>query len=329
MRTLGRALQRGSNAALEIDRQWPGTYFETEIKSKNTFFKLGAGEVALKISVDQDSVRLVKPAPGMYRIDGVKTGRHRVRVDVISESQKEPTAFDGFYGDSATSARTLSPVRHQIEFIGDSHTVGYGNTSPTRDCKQADVWVTTDSSQGIAPLVAQRFKADYQINAISGRGIVRNYGGYIGDTVPQAYPFVLLNHDTRYEDAQWKPQAIVIALGTNDFSTPLHDGEKWKTRDELHADFEKTYFEFVQQLRAKNPHAYFVLWATDIADGEITTEVQRVVEKLNAAGEKKLVFLSMKDLQFSACNSHPSLADDRKIADALSIAIRSGVRGWK
>jgi len=28
------------------------------------------------------------------------------------------------------------------------------------------------------PLVARRFDADYQVNAISGRGLVRNYDGF-------------------------------------------------------------------------------------------------------------------------------------------------------
>jgi lysophospholipase L1-like esterase len=325
MRAVGRVLRHGDS----FERQWPGTYFEAEIEGGDTYLKLGAGEVALKVTVDHDNVTLVKPAPGLYRIEGLKPGRHLVRVDVISESQAETTTFGGLYGVVRTRARATGAHRRQIEFIGDSHTVGYGNTSPTRQCTEAEVWATTDSSQGVAPLVARHYNADYQVNAISGRGIVRNYNGFPGDTLPQAYPYVLFKHDTFYKDDHWHPQALVISLGTNDFSTPLHDGEKWKTRDELRADFEKTYVEFLKQLRAKHPGTLIVLWATDMADGEIATEVQRVADKLRATGERKIMCVPLNGLEFSACNSHPSLADDRKIAEAVRAAIHAGVKNWE
>jgi lysophospholipase L1-like esterase len=248
---------------------------------------------------------------------------------VITESQAGPTEFDGFYGSGETKARPIAARSRQIEFIGDSHTVGYGNTSPRRDCTEEEVWSTTDTSQGIAPLVAQGFSADYQVNAISGRGIVRNYNGFAGDTLPAAYPFTLLEHADRYQDPQWHPQVIVISLGTNDFSTPLHDGESWKTRDALHADYEKTYVEFLRQLRAANPDTYFILWATDMADGEIASEVKRVVTAARSSGETKIAYVPVNGLAFTACNYHPSLSDDRQIADVVSAAIRANLRNWE
>jgi lysophospholipase L1-like esterase len=324
----GRVLVRGTVDSPQYERQWPGTYFETQFKGRSVYFKLGPGEDILKISVDGVEVqRLTKPAPGVYSVHDLRKGKHTVRVDVITESQAGPTEFDGFYGDSHLKALATGDRPRQIEFIGDSHTVGYGNTSPKRECTEEEVWSTTDTSQGIAPLVAQRYSADYQVNAISGRGIVRNYNGFDGDSLPFAYPFALLDHSSRYEDAGWRPQVIVISLGTNDFSTPLHDGEKWKTRDELHADFESTYVAFLHQLRAANPIAYFVLWASDMADGEIASEVQRVAAQAGASGDSRITLVSLKDLEFTACNYHPSLADDRKIADAVTAAIASGAFG--
>ena len=329
MRTVGRAQQHGAKSAPDLQRQWPGTYFETQVAFGETYIKVGQGDVRLKLFVDGDPKQsLVRPGSGFYRLEGVGPGWHWVRLQVVSESQAEATSFLGFFGTAATISRATPPRKRQIEFIGDSHTVGYGNTSSTRDCTEAEVWTTTDTSQSMPALVAG-LKADYQVNAISGRGVVRNYNGFPGDTLPQAYPFLLLNHETRYTDRNWHPDAIVVSLGTNDFSTPLHGGEKWKTRDELHADFEKTYVEFVQQLRAKHPRALIVLWATDMAEGEILTEVRRVVDRLRATGERKLVFIPMKGLAFSACNFHPSLMDDSKIAEAVNAAIHAGVKSWK
>lgn len=327
MRVTGR-VTRAARPAAGYLRQWPGTYFETRFRGTSAYFRIGQGSAILRVSVDGAAVaRLVSPRPGYYRAIGLAAGAHRLRIDVISESQAGPTGFNGFYAPSGTTPLPLHARARQIEFIGDSHSVGYGNTSPTRDCSEDAVWSTTDTAQGIAALTARRYGADYQVNAISGRGIVRNYNGLSADTLPLAYPYSLFDKASRYRDAGWHPQAIVIALGTNDFSTPLHAGEKWVTREALRADYETTYVRFVRTLRARNPTAFFILWATGEPGGEIETETRIVAERLRAGGESRLAFTIVRGLRFSACNGHPSLSDDRAIADAVSLAIdrRPGV----
>lgn len=297
--------------------QWPGLYFETRFKGRSVWFETGAGDVILHVSVDGiPAGTLVKPRPGAWRVD-VAQGTHVVRVDAVTESQDAPNTFAGFALPAGFGARAMPPRSRQIEFIGDSHTVGYGNTSKTRDCTEDDVWATTDSSVAFGPTVARHFDADYQVNAISGRGIVRNYGGSEGDPLPVAYPFVLLDHGARYENASWRPQVIVIALGTNDFSTPLHAGEKWSTRDALHADYEATYAKFLEALRARNPHSYFVIWATELAEREIQVEANKVVELRKARGDNRIEFMPVDGLAMTGCNWHPSVADDDLIAAKL------------
>jgi lysophospholipase L1-like esterase len=318
----GRALNVGTAAAPRWQRQWPGTYFETAFAGSAAGFKVGPGDVILNVIVDGRPLPpLVKPSPRRYRIEGLALGRHVVRVEIATENQSAPTAFDGFYAGRGTRPLPVSPRPRQIEFIGDSHTVGYGNTSPTRACTGDEVWATTDASQGPGPLAARRYGADYQVNAISGRGVVRSYNGAAVDPLPAVYPFILFDKAAPYRDPAWRPQVIVIALGTNDFSTPLHPGEKWASRGALHADFEASYVRFVQGLRARNPHAFFILWTTDMAEGEIASEVQRVVARLRASGERRITFVPVTGLALSACNYHPSLADDRKTAETIERAI--------
>ncbi|HWU74716.1 MAG TPA: GDSL-type esterase/lipase family protein, partial [Sphingomonas sp.] len=311
--------------APDYQRQWPGSYFETAFIGTAIYLKLGAGDVILHVLVDdQPPVPLIKPKPGLYLLDGLSPEPHRLRVEVVTEGQAGPSSFGGFYPATGTKAMRLRARARQIEFIGDSHTVGYGNTSPSRQCTADQVWATTDTSRGIAGLIARRYGADYQVNAISGRGVVRNYGGMAADTLPMAYPFVLFDKAQRYSDAGWRPQFIVIALGTNDFSTPLKAGERWATRDALHADYEAGYVRFIQDLRRRNPQARFVLWATDLAGGEIDAEVRKVVDTLRAAGERRIDYVPVRGLAMTGCDFHPSTADDWTIADALSKAIDAG-----
>jgi lysophospholipase L1-like esterase len=321
----GRALRASSG----VTYQWPGLYFEARFDGRQVFFRLGSGDVILRVLVDGElAATLVRPASGAYEIGNLAPGPHTVRVEPLTESQSGANVFGGFLYAGHTKPLPKATRARQIEFIGDSHTVGYGNTSGTRQCSNEEVWKTTDNSQSFGPKLARHYDADYQVNAISGRGIVRNYNGSPGDPLPEAYPFVLLDHSTRYENRAWHPQVIVIALGTNDFSTPLNAGEKWKSREELHADYEATYLRFLEGLRARNPQAFIVVWATEMAEGEIESEAGKVVARFQSSGDPRITFVPMNGLAMTGCNWHPSVADDDRIASALVRVIDGNPTVW-
>lgn len=312
-----------SGADGEVSQQWPGVYYETAFHGDEVAFVVGAGDVILHVKVDgRDVETLVKPQ-GIHRVHGLGAGEHRIRVEVATESQAGPNRFGGFLLPSASTPLPVPASVRRIEFIGDSHTVGYGNLSTVRECSDAEVWATTDNTHAYGPLLAHRLGADYRVNAISGRGIVRNYDGGAGDTLPQAYPYVLFDHSVEDADTQWQPQAIVIALGTNDFSTPLKPDERWETRQALRDDYVDTYTAFVQSLRARHPQAHVVLWATDGAAGEIREQVARVLARLQQAGEERVDFVPVDGLSMEGCHWHPSLADHEHIAAVLARHLES------
>ena len=313
----GRVAPANADGNTEVIQQWPGVYYETSFRGESVAFRTGSGEVILHVQVDGKPVQtLVKPL-GVYRISGLGEGEHLVRIEVATESQAGENWFGGFLLPANATPLPAKPRARRMEFIGDSHTVGYGNISTSRDCTEAQVWATTDNTRAYGPRVANHYGADYRINAISGRGIVRNFDGGAGDTLPQAYPYVLFDRSARDTDSEWQPQVVVMALGTNDFSTPLKAGEPWKTRKALQDDYVQTYVAFVQSLRARYPQAYFVLWATDGAEGEIRAQVVKVVEKLRQSGEQRVEFLPVDGLEMQGCHWHPSITDHQHIADQL------------
>jgi lysophospholipase L1-like esterase len=310
-----------------FERQWPATYFETSFTGTESNFKIGPGDVIVDVLVDGALVaKLTKPPSGLYAVKGLAPGTHSLRVEVVGESQSALTNFGGFFGSNA--AAHSAPKPRQIEFIGDSYTVGYGNTSSSRDCTTDQVWLTTDTSQGFAVQTAKRLGADYQVNAISGRGIVRNYGGFAADTLPQAYPFVLFDKREAYNDPAWRPQLIVVGLGTNDFSTPLHSGEKWKSREELRADYEATYLQFLKRLRSRNPTAFFILWSLDNSRGEIESEVSKVAQLWRSSGESRVAFVPLFGTAMTGCHWHPSTADDALMAKTIGDIIVAHPEIW-
>lgn len=313
----GRVVPQPGGALL---RQWPGSYFETAFTGDAVYFRVGAGDVSLRLGIDgAGAIPLVKPAAGLYRLSGLQGGgEHRLRITVASESQAGPTVFGGFLIGADARPGTLPRRARQIEFIGDSHTVGYGNTSGRRECTQEEVWASTDTSVGVAAQVAAHYGADYEAQAISGRGIVRNYDGFAADTLPQAYPFALFDKSRAADDAAaWRPRVIAISLGTNDFSTPLRPGERWATREQLREDYEASFVRFVGQLRDRHPGAYLVLWIAAAEGSEVQAEVARVAERLGRGGSARVGFVPVTGLEMSGCHHHPSTADDRRVAEAL------------
>ncbi len=218
--------------------------------------------------------------------------------------------------DAGVSVPGETGARHRLVFVGDSWTVGYGNLSDSRDCSEAEVAALTDTAQGLAGQVAAALDADYQVMAISGRGVVRNYAGGGDLTLPQAYVRVLRGQDDVATDADAPVDAIFISLGTNDFSTPLQPDEPWSDRDALMADYVATYAGFVEGLQGEHPGARILLWA-DTANAAVWSGTQAVAERLAPAGSEAIRLVPVSGLTLEGCHWHPGREDHARIARAL------------
>lgn len=303
---------------------WPSVYFETAFKGDALTVKFDDEHNYFQLIVDNgEPVIIKKPGRLDYQVQNLQAGKHRVRLEKITETQSNSGRFLGFYTSDQSKALTIPKRKRRIEFIGDSFTVGYGNTSPSQECGNEEVYATTNSQLAFGPLVAKHFNADYQINASSGFGIVRNYNGGTPDkNLIGLYPFTLHNNSYIYA-SDWQPQVIVIGLGTNDFSTKLNDGERWKTREELQQDYVSKYVHFVKSLHTNNPKAQFILMASDQMEREIATQVNNVIAQLTADGIKKVDSIIFTGLDYKGCHWHPSVRDDKLIAELLINYIKS------
>ena len=326
------------------EHAWPGVYYEARFEGDEILVKLDDTRNILAVFIDDKPVaHWSKPGHAIFRIGDLSWGTHTIRLEKLTESQDGSAKFEGFYlpgntivlGASpppislkAGKPLTITPLSRQIEFIGDSYTVGYGNTSPKRECTKDEIWATTDTQQAFGPLTAKHFNADYQINAYSGRGIVRNYDGFIGDPLPALYPFALFDGKTAYNDPTWQPQIIMIALGGNDFSTPVHAGEKWHTQEDLRADYIASYVTFVKTLRARNPNASFLL--ANYGEAEIISDIAEVIKRLNADGETRVApFNAGSNFERTGCDWHLNTADDRRISATLIAYLDAHPELWQ
>ncbi|GIE33768.1 hypothetical protein Ait01nite_068130 [Actinoplanes italicus] len=338
-----RPLERAHTAGRVDDRAgavrytWPGVYFEGRFRGGSVGIVLDDAVNDYEIRVDdREPVNLVTPGRTTHWITGLGRGEHTVRVAKRTESPWAAGQFGGFVaGDGGLILGKPAARTRQIEFIGDSWTAGYGNMSTSRDCSAiGGVDRNSNADRTFGALTARGLGADYQLNAWSGRGMVRNYnGGDAGTDYRTWYDRTLQAVDTTAlpRPASWKPQVIVIGLGINDFSTDLHAGEKWATIDELAADYRSAYEGFVGKLRERyGPAAHLILtyptlWnTTAMADS-----IEQVVAGRNAAGDTRVRSLHYSSqLDQLGCDWHPSLDDHTLLAAELTTAIEALPLHW-
>ena len=297
------------------DFGWPGVYFEGRFTGSSVEVVVDTGGEHLALSVDGvRKVELTKSGQTRLKLDRLGPGEHVVRLDKLTESQSGSSRFQGFFVGEGSEALPAPSRPRRIEFIGDSHTVGYGVRSASRDCTESQVHDLTDTSLAFGPILARRLDADYRIVAFSGRGVVRNYNGVApGQPMPALFPRLIPGQEQPRvgADDAWSPDALVIGLGTNDFSTPLNPGEPWANEAALRQDYRDRYVAFIQALKASRPKARVFL----IAGDTFAEDVAQVADRTGARAVR------ITDMDRGACHWHPSVADQWMMADRLEAAI--------
>ena len=307
---------------------WPAVYFESRFHGAAVTVSVETRDDRLRLLVDgAEKALLIQPGPTSLTIAGLLPGNHVVRLEKVTESQEGGSRFIGFYpADGSTPLPSPTRAR-QIEFIGDSYTVGYGNTSRSRTCTSQEVQDTTDSQQGVGPTLARAENADFRVHAYSGFGVVRNYNGTApGQSMLLRYPRLKPDDPAHLETdtGAWKPQIIVINLGTNDWSTPVHAGEAWKDKDALAADYRAKYVAFAKGLMTKQPQAHLILMGSDL----FYDQVQQIAATLNRGAGNPVITLHFGGLDMDGCHFHPSVKDDKTVAAALQALIDQHPDYW-
>lgn len=298
---------------------WPAVYFEARFWGTAVAVDVASETDFYRLLVDgRERMRIDRPRGGRLTVSGLTPGEHVVRLEKLTESQTGGGRFRGFFLAGRGRGLAAPHRRAQVEFIGDSYTVGYGNSSPKRTCTRAEVHDTTDSQRAFGPLAAKRLGLDYRVVAYSGFGIARNYNGNrAGETMPLLYPRLVPDDPAHVETARggWRPRTIVINLGTNDFSTPLHAGEAWASAEALHAAYRAGYEAFVRRLMAARPQARIVLMKGE----SFAADVDAVAAALASPRVRTIGF---GGLALDGCDYHPSVKDDEKMAALLEPLLR-------
>lgn len=310
--------------------QWPGVYFEGAFKGAEVTVGPVTGKARFRVDIDGRPARVIASGDGAVRITGLSAGAHRLRVERIDEERDIVAGFGGAEVPSQADILPPPPARpRQIEFIGDSFTAGFGLTSGKQDCTDEEIWATTDTAKTFAGLLGRHYDADYQVIAYSAGGLVRNSPFRLTKpVVPVLYDRTLFETATPAPpDPAWRPQLVVLSLGSNDFAMPIDSRERWTSARQIEDAMVPAGVAFVRKLQARYPGTKILL--LDFDEAPVVAANRRIMAALDEAGVKDVRHVSTRDrFAFSGCFQHLDAGDNLKIATQLQEVIDGWDVGW-
>lgn len=283
--------------------------------SENEFTVVLDGEVLPKLAAQAGSHDYVLA-------ESLAPGQHVVELYRRTEASFGVTQFLGL--DFGEAGRLLEPPAapaRLIEVVGDSISCGYGNEGSSPDC---DFTADTENHYlTYGAISARALEADVITVAWSGKGVIYNYGDDKTDPLPALYDRTLPDDASSEYDFAQSPDAVVINLGTNDFSTD---------DDPSPDDFESAYLDLLERIRSAYPDAFVLCTVGPLLSGEDLTAaragIENAVATLQDQGDLRVKSWEMNiDNNAPGCHYHPSVATHEAMATALTAELRSEL-GW-
>ena len=235
--------------------------------------------------------------------------QHFVTIQKRTEGEQGTTTFKEIITKGKlVHAMPLKPRR--IEFVGDSHTCGYG----TENSVSTDPFTpeTENSGKSYASIVSRYFNADYTVVAHSGMGVVRNYNSNVaGWYMPERYTQTFdMNRDVKWDapQSEFKPDVTVIYLGTNDFSVSMQPKE---------SAFIAGYLKLLQEIKDNYGEDHPILCMSSICDENLSKYVHEAVKK---SGMKNVNYMDFTpgihhtDDRNLGASFHPNYLAHQKLA---------------
>lgn len=325
---MGRTL---TNASGHIEFDWPGVTIQTAFTGTScTLIMSDTKENFYDVYVDDLPVKVVSISGNTeLRIaENLPEGDHTLKIVKRTESSEGKATFKGIVLDEGAFLKKIDPgYKHKIEFIGNSITCGYGTEGASKD--EQFMAETENVSKSFAPITARAFHAEHHVISHSGQGVVRNYGDQNMTseyTMPDRFKQTLDNEVAGVWDfTTWKPDVVVINLGTNDFSTEPHP---------IETVFNRKYTHLVKFLREQYGKIPIFCVVGPMIDEPCYSYVKKMVEanrthlndpNIYFVGIPKYLMVADEDL---GSDWHPNYSGQLKMANLL-VPVVASVTGWE
>lgn len=290
----------------------------------------------------QDKLVMKEGASKYVLATGLAKGTHSVELYKRSEAQNGTTQFVAF--DFAGGTLLAPPARKQrrIELIADSVASGYGvegvDVAVNGDCPGPDYAAKYQNFRvSMGARLAENVDAELVGTVHSGKGISRNIWRPDTDTLPVLFNrSIPADPSSTWDASAWKPDAVVVMAGGNDFDIgqPADDGPA--SLDE----FKGAYRTFIGDIRKAHPQAHvFLTVSPTVSDAtpagrntrmNIRTAVNALAQEKQTAGDARVHAIEPSPAQpgeLTGCNGHGNKQFHQRMGQELATLLRAKL-GW-
>ena len=308
---------------------WTGVYLQTAFTGRRIAAVMSEeGTSFHNVFIDGRWVKKIKVTgqepQTIVLADRLPEGQHLLRLQKCTEGEYGCTTVKEIIVERTAELSPVLPADRFIEVIGDSYTCGYGTESDNRD--DPFLLETENCDKAYACIVARYFNADYALVAHSGQGIVRHWGDSVqlsADNMPTRWTQRFDAHGTEpYDFQSYKPQLVLINVGTNDFSP----GAMPTT-----AQYVDSYVKLIQSVKARYGEEVTVLCITPhSANSELKAALHELSDRtrqMNRVFMANAMDRTVSETTDLGASWHPNYRGQRKIAMSLIPQI-STIMGW-
>ncbi|MBN2007261.1 MAG: hypothetical protein JXA21_28175 [Anaerolineae bacterium] len=253
----------------------------------------------------------------------------RIRLVRRNESWQGVASYFGMKLPAGCELPPLPPpLERRLLCIGDSITGGEGinRLPPVPD----ETHRASNARRAFGMLLGQWLGAEVHLVSYGGRGAMRDWEGATQTcNAPQFFHLALPDDPhTPWDHNRFTPDAIIICLGTNDFSKGVIEAPVYTA----------AYRRFVETVRHAHPAAHILLAESPIfgdvpgTDGcakrnRLRECLEGVVAARRADGDARIVIAPVSHFPGTVCNAHPVAFQHEQIALAILEPLRR-VTGW-
>jgi len=275
------------------------------------------GENYFEVIVDGEVQPLVHTSGGEETFtlaSGLAAGEHDVMIVRRTEAFFQAVSFKEFTVEGGAIVPSPPPYAHRLEFIGNSITAGYGALGEGPDCSFSGD--TESAYASYASVAARAVNAAAHLIAWSGKGVYQNYGGDTNEPMPAIYERTIPTEAGSAWDFSYQAEAVIINLGTNDFSVEVSQPA-----------FESAYEALIELVRSRHPVAEIYCVGGDFLN---TTATGYIANAIATTGDAHTQLLELPGVEASegwGCDWHPSAATHERIGGLVAARLASDL-GW-
>jgi hypothetical protein len=146
--------------------------------------------------------------------------------------------------------------------------------------------------------------------------VIQNYGGNQDAVMPELWTRAFTNSaDPQWDTASWQPDAVVVNLGTNDFSAAFSEDA-----------FVDGYATFLGEIRAAYPDAQIVAVTWAIWGASREALVQEAVTSTGDASITTTRF-TWPGNEGAGCDGHTNVVTNARLGQEMTTTL-AGLLGW-